>query len=504
MKRHILRFALGLLLLPILGACTDEQVVFRDRELFIPPVAAALNFLGYSDTTRNLPVCGNCHTETYSRWKGTAHAHAWATLQANSGKQALCEGCHTVNALGNTATGNAGYLGVKDARYEDVQCESCHGPGLQHVQNVQNANADPRPFAPLRVDTALTLGCGECHSGTHHPFVQEWRRSAHGSVPNQNTPGGRAECQECHTGEDALNSWGIRSKYLEKDSVLGNSTRHLPITCGVCHDPHSNAIPGQLRFAVDVPSEGNNLCMKCHHKRGTPDQTTFRGPHSPEGPVLLGYGGWWPPNLKLELGDTAFATHGSERNPKLCAGCHLVRFTVTDPQSGNFQFQSTGHLFLATPCLNAQGLPQPGDCAPTQRTYRTCVSGGCHATEAVARTLEATAKAEVAVLATALDNLLRQIHTNWNTCRTNNSCGAGSPFNTMDATHTTAEGAAFNWDLARYPVKSGVPEYSSVVHNPPLIKALLTASMTQLRRDYNVTMPPGLVLQDVRDILRRR
>lgn len=483
------RFAVGLLVLIAFTAstgCQDERIVFRDRELFTTPPAAAAGFLGYSDTARNLPVCGNCHVGPNSRWRGTAHADAWATLVANPGRQAFCEACHTVNALGNPATGDAGYTAVADARYHDVQCESCHGPGLAHVQN---PDADPKPYAPLRVDTMLDVGCGECHTGTHHPFVEEWRASAHGAVPHQASPGGRAECQGCHTGEDALVAWGIRNKYLERDSVLGNATRHLPITCGVCHDPHSAEIPGQLRFPVDIPSEESNLCMKCHHKRGTPDQTTFRGPHSPEGPVLLGYGGWWPPNMQLPGGDTIFATHGSDRNPELCAGCHLVRFTVTDPASGNFQFQATGHLFLATPCLDAQGIPQAGDCPDNERTYRTCTDAGCHGSENVARSLVATAEQRIDLLAQTVHNLLQQIHPNWATCRTNNSCGAGSPFNTADGTFSTAEGAAFNRELALYP--------GSVVHNPFLVEALLTGSITQLRDDYNVNVPRGVDLRNI-------
>lgn len=473
----------GLVVLAATG-CRDERIVFRDRELFTPPQAAANGFLGYSDTARSLPVCGNCHVGPNSEWKETAHADAWNTLATNPGRQAFCEGCHTVNALGNPATGDAGYIAVADARYHDVQCESCHGPGLAHVEN---PDGEPKPLAPMRVDTALTVGCGECHTGVHHPFVEEWRRSAHGGAPRA-SPAGNPSCQGCHTGEDALRTWGINVDYIEKDSV-NQAGAHLPITCGVCHDPHSAANEGQLRFAVDIPSEEDNLCMKCHHKRGTPDPTTFRGPHSPEGPVLLGYGGWWPPNMQLPGGDTIFATHGSERNPQLCAGCHLVRFAVNDPQSGNFQFQATGHLFLATPCLNAQGIPQPGDCPNNERTYRTCTGAGCHASENVARSLQATAELRVELLAETVDGLLRQIHSNWATCRTNNSCGAGSPFNSADGTFSTAEGAAFNMELALYP--------GSVIHNPFLVEALLTASISQLRKDYNVTVPSGVDLRNI-------
>jgi predicted CXXCH cytochrome family protein len=388
-----------------------------------------------------------------------------------------------VNSLGNPTTGNLGYLGAKDARYHDVQCESCHGPGLKHVQN---PDAGPVPLAPLSVGTNLDTGCGECHTGTHHPFVEEWAQSGHAKI--ETSPAGRAECKGCHTGEDALEAWGFNVDYLEKSTVLPSATSHLPIVCGVCHDPHSANNPKQLRFPVDVPNEEQNLCMQCHHKRGTPDPTTFRGPHSPEGPVLLGYGGWWPPNMTFPT-DTIVATHGSERNPKLCAGCHVARFDVTDPATGNFVFQATGHLFLATPCLDAQGRPQPGDCPVAQKTYRTCTGAGCHGSQNVARSLQATAAQRLANLAAALDATLKKINPNWNSCRTNNSCGAGSPWNTADGKYTTAEGAAFNYELAL--------THGSEVHNPFLIEALLTSTIQQVKLEYNVSVPPGVVLDNI-------
>ncbi len=79
-----------------LSACTDETIVFRDRELFETPSAAALGFLGYSDQAGKLTVCGNCHVGVQAQWEETAHADAWAGLQDSGHAQDFCEGCHTV------------------------------------------------------------------------------------------------------------------------------------------------------------------------------------------------------------------------------------------------------------------------------------------------------------------------------------------------------------------------------------------------------------------------
>ncbi len=37
--------------------------------------------------------------------------------------------------------------------------------------------------------------------------------------------------------------------------------------------------------------------------------------------MLLGQAGWWPPGIEVD-GDIV-ATHGTERNPRLCATCHV-------------------------------------------------------------------------------------------------------------------------------------------------------------------------------------
>ena len=300
--RALVTVPLAILGLSALSGCVDEKIVFRDRDLFEEPLAQAANFLGYSDAAAQLTVCGNCHVEKQGDWEGTAHADAWAGLQDSGHAQAFCEGCHSVNELGNTVTDEAGYNATFEERYHDVQCESCHGPGLTHVTNPMDANI---PLAPLNVGVDLTQGCGECHAGSHHPFAEEWNVSRHGEGANRPQYRTREDggCNTCHGGEGALEAWGIRTEYLEKDQ--GES---IGITCAVCHDPHDATNPGQLRFSITSQDVETNLCMKCHHKRAEPDLgeegTSSRGPHSPQGPLLLGEigtVGWTPPNFAYDV-----------------------------------------------------------------------------------------------------------------------------------------------------------------------------------------------------------
>jgi predicted CXXCH cytochrome family protein len=439
------------------SSCVDEEIVYRDRVLFEDPPSAAMNMLGYSDEESKLTVCGNCHVDAQTNWAGTAHADAWETLEESGHAQAFCEGCHTVNELGNVLTASAGHLAVNDTRYYDVQCESCHGPGLEHVSNPMDSNI---PLAPLEAGLDLTLGCGECHQGTHHPFVEEWEQSAHSQ--NNDHASERPDCGGCHTGEDALMAWGVNDPFLEEMAVASDE-EFLPITCAVCHDPHGSEHDAQLRYAVDVPSEDLNLCMKCHHKRGGPDLASpQRGPHSPQGPLLIGEAGWIPPNLTLPASGI-ISTHGSTNNPKLCAGCHVNRFEVTDEATGDFAFQATGHLFLATPCLDDDGLPTAGDCEDNERYYGACAASGCHG-PGVAPGLLFTSQQNLNAMADELEDLLDQV--------------AGSEFSQTDGVYTVAEGALFNARLARIP--------GTAAHNSRLAQALVVASIQAVEDEYGV------------------
>ncbi len=107
--RRLAFLPLSVVGLGIMAGCVDEKIVFRDRELFEEPLDAAASFLGYTDQATKLTVCGNCHVEKQSNWEATAHADAWDGLQSSGHAQEFCEGCHTVNELGNTLTDPAGY-----------------------------------------------------------------------------------------------------------------------------------------------------------------------------------------------------------------------------------------------------------------------------------------------------------------------------------------------------------------------------------------------------------
>jgi predicted CXXCH cytochrome family protein len=476
--RSLVFRALALFVLPALGSCLDEEIVYRDRELFETPPTEAMGFLGYTDRAAKLTVCGNCHVGEQRRWVSHAHASAWTNLGAAGQSQATCAACHTVNQNGNATTGSAGFLAFANERYQDVQCESCHGPGLAHVEN-PDLDAG-HPVASIAVGTDLTAGCGECHKSQHHPFVQEWATSGHGRLNTTAAP--RAGCNACHEAKGILASFGVTNDYLEK-----TSTQPLPITCVTCHDPHGNDNAGNLRFPIDVASPEQNLCAKCHNRRAIPDPTSAQGlrPHAPEGALLFGEAGWFPPGSTIEPGKI-IASHGSEGNPRLCATCHVRSFTVTDQGA---QIGTSGHTFQAIPCRGPNGLPVATDCgvSTTLRDFGGCTGAGCHLTANAALSALTSASTDLQASAEELLALLRQVDPNLD--------AAGGQIDPGNTTFTVAEGAFYNYNLATF---GGTGRPSPILtyaggaaHNPFLMRSLLAASRQAVRSTYGLTSAAG-------------
>jgi predicted CXXCH cytochrome family protein len=494
--RHWRSFAgtLALTLFAVLAGCTDDSVT--------PPTLDA-SFVGYSNPATKQTTCGNCHISKQRTWVTTAHARAWDDLQGSGQAQSSCNSCHTTNGSSNLAPDSAGFTSAAaDAKpfYYDVQCESCHGPGAGHI----SAPDDGQPLSTIIADTASAFGCATCHTGAHNPFVEQWRGSAHGAV-HAGTEA-NASCQGCHTGQGALARFDSDAKYLEKGSSVAT-----PITCAVCHDPHGSDNPSQLRLPVGAPNMETNLCMQCHQRRSVPDPTSSRGPHSPQGPMVLGEAGYIPPNFVYDA-TRAGTSHGTEANPRLCATCHMEAFNVTDAATGAFQMRSTGHSFKAVPCVDANGAPTDSTtCPDTERRFNACASGGCHSSTAIASNLRLVLRGRLQAQIDVLwkdkdgDGVLDALPTDSGLlaiAKLNTPCdfsvtttvATTGPCTGLPAGSTVisvGEGAWFNVDM----IQRGDGSFG--VHNPIYAEALLLGSTSALRVQYPYlpTPPAGVQAQ---------
>ncbi|HEY5491033.1 MAG TPA: multiheme c-type cytochrome [Gemmatimonadaceae bacterium] len=452
-----------------LSGCTDEKIVYRDGTNFAAPKAAAANFVGYSDATNKKTVCGSCHAEIQASWVDTKHAVAWSDLVASGSQAGYCNGCHTTGAYGNLATAG-GFAGDSTtARYHDVQCESCHGAGLTHISSPTSGN---RPLASIKADTGLANGCGECHSGSHDPFLEEWKVSGHSKTFATSHSSTDPSCQACHTAQGFLTTQAnVTHNYVEKNGAM------LDVTCAACHDPHGSANSAQLRFPINTTNLDNNLCTKCHRRNGTSAEVTTRNSvHSPEGPTLFGTAGWIP--ASMVNGGAIVSSHGdATKNPGLCATCHVSKYEGTDPLTKTTVF-STGHRFLATPCVGANGLPTVAqDCEIATQSFRSCVSGGCHGSETLARNATVTAEARVTLLVGEANRLITLIKAG--------PKAADCTFATTKA-YSVCNGVQFNISLTS---KAG-----GIIHNPFLLEQLMIASINQLKSDYGVVAAAGIDL----------
>jgi len=514
----------------VLGACTTEKITYVTRPPFNPPPDAASGFLGYFTVSDKQTTCGNCHVGVQATWKLTKHAHAWSDLQASGHATSSCNKCHTVSENGTFVGKPAGYSVVADSAYHDVQCENCHGPGFNHVQNPDLvAN---QPLSSIHVDydtladTALTTSCSGCHTGVHTPFAEQWKQSAHGSGPGFAVAAANASCAPCHEGRTAmLVKFGETGNYREK-----TSTTLERIECAVCHNPHGSPYEHQLRAPLSEPSL-DQLCVRCHSRSGTPPWSvatgtgTSRGAHGAQGLLLLGLNvGWIPPNFTYDTTQIV-SSHGTSANPQLCATCHVARTTVTDKATGAFVFQSVGHLFDAIPCPDANGIPARcvSAVAPdTVHDFGACATSGCHSSAQVAKNAYVTFKSR-------LDNLLDQIWTDSNgngiidstpidgglipqlvlrALRPGATAAGSARINLPNPLTTVAKGKLWNAALAanedRPIFLSGKVLGNTFathmasgngVHNPFLLEALLTSSIAALHTTYGLPAPPRQFLQ---------
>ena len=128
-----------------------NRVEFKDRKA--PPVPEGGS--GYAGVEQ----CVSCHQQEYAFWSTTRHARAYQTLAVQNKQFNLdCVGCHV------TGYEEPGGSSVVHA-FENVQCETCHGPGSRHIQN-------PADLSLIRGQPDRGLCGPKCH---HVPHVKpDW------------------------------------------------------------------------------------------------------------------------------------------------------------------------------------------------------------------------------------------------------------------------------------------------------------------------------------------
>ena len=126
-------------------------------------------------------ACAQCHEgkaagNQYSHWLLSAHAKAWATLATPEAtvmarlsglsddpqKAPICLGCHATAADAENWERDPGF------RIEDgVQCEKCHGPGSEYMD--ERVMRDPEAARRAGLRRFTRRDCDVCHyvKGSH-------------------------------------------------------------------------------------------------------------------------------------------------------------------------------------------------------------------------------------------------------------------------------------------------------------------------------------------------
>lgn len=293
-----------------------------------------------------LPEMWNVESES---WQSLDLASSWPNEAFAFGPN--CAGCHTQD------------LDMDDYTWDEegVMCESCHGPGLVHVEAADDAGGSVDEEEMALILGAINISvdgqvCGQCHSqglatdGIHPyatdyypgmsldesfalaegddtywpsgharlPFMQynEWISTGH---PNslesaQGSDHFKAECLSCHSATQheidlLFANEDIDPETIDPLAVLENSP--FGVTCVSCHSPHRQVEEGEPTFAASLRNEADALCVSCHQDNDVTGVLHFPTRQVFEGVTLI------------EQVEGVPSSHYTAEDGPTCTTCHM-------------------------------------------------------------------------------------------------------------------------------------------------------------------------------------
>jgi len=234
----------------------------------------------------------------------------------------------------------------------NVQCEACHGPGSNHLSQIDNA----------KIDVSLSSDvCAYCHKeGSHHNIPLQWDISVHGAETHLYSGASRYSCTPCHNGQGFV------------DFVNGDAQSiqfNVAITCATCHNPHSAENEHQVRTTTATMKNGlvvdnaglGGLCINCHQSRNNAVpfvenylaslNSRFGPHHGPQSDMLIGTNAYtWGQTLEQSPHFAAIEN--------ACVGCHM--HTNTSPL--NSETSVGGHTFAMVNGLGEDNVAACENC----------------------------------------------------------------------------------------------------------------------------------------------
>ena len=278
-------------------------------------------------------------------------AHDSAKGDSGFAGSETCKDCHEVY-YNNFIKSVHGKKAIPGSPINKEGCESCHGPGAQHIEKGGGRGVAIFVFNKKESSTTRDSKCLACHENMRG--VENWNLSKHKSF--------LVTCDNCHSIHSAVPGKNYL-KAPEPDLCFGchrsirtqfNKQSHHPIKeefvsrqalkCSSCHNPMGTF---DIKAMIKADSV-NDLCYRCHAEK--------RGPYAFEHPPV-------PENCLF-----CHEVHGSNHSrlltrkaPLLCESCHdeVGGRHNTDPYTNLHSFSGTAtsgkNRFFGRSCLNCHG-----------------------------------------------------------------------------------------------------------------------------------------------------
>ena len=239
--------------------------------LIVPAVVTFLRDAGGNDGYVGSDTCKACHAKYYESYRTSIHAKK--SIPGSPANKYACETCHGpglahVQKGGGKGTGMFAFVRSADQEQRSAKCLACH----------QESRAVP--FWNLSRHKVNGVSCDSCHST--HSGMKELLKTAQPGL-----------CNACH--KDVRAQQVRQSHHPLKEGL---------VKCSQCHDPMGAFGPKMVRT-----DSVNELCYTCHSEK--------RGPFMREHPPVE------------ENCLTCHTPHGSNHGkllnskpPLLCQSCH--------------------------------------------------------------------------------------------------------------------------------------------------------------------------------------
>lgn len=257
-----------------------------------------------------------------------------------------CAGCHTT-----------GFEAASGEWFEDgVQCEACHGPGLEHVALAGDPAHIVNP-ALLTFDEQTEI-CGQCHLRGYDPSGQF-------AFPTDYQPGGALALDEAFVATDEADAFfpdGSSKRHHQEYLDWQLSGHASGVACAFCHVSHSRGeTRHQTRFV------GDHRCVICHEEKKDlalhipyhpPDEVVCTDCHMPtlaeEAAAEYNFDihshTFWPPDPRVTI-----QNGGQEKMPNACNLCHTDKSPEWAAQAMGLEFETVSLAPTAKPLA----LPTP-------------------------------------------------------------------------------------------------------------------------------------------------